>query len=268
MARRRPGVTPMGLGAKPYLVALASLLAGASAVHALYRPDLVRGARGRAGRRDAGRRRPTTRAPLPPSLDHPRPAPRRRVMQAAPPPFAVIFAASPVGFPIQSSAFAPAGAGRWTLDVGAVTPGWRSLKEVVLTLAAPGSLPAGAALALYVAVGGAGWEYRGAVTPTHPSDVLPLAWPDGAPGGGALLGVALEAEAETAGREGAKLASRLEFGRRVGLDLFRYIDSFAQRAGNGMAIVLPAGALDAWWAKFEAKFRRDPEFLLHKRADE
>ena len=33
-------------------------------------------------------------------------------------------------------------------------------------------------------------------------------------------------------------------------------------------LALPAGALDAWWTKFEAKFRRDPEFLLHKRADE
>jgi hypothetical protein len=186
----------------------------------------------------------------------------------APPPFAVIFAASPVGYPIQSSAFLPTAPGRWTLDVAAVTPAWRSLKEVVITLTAPGGLPQGAALALYVAVGGAGWEYRGAVSGAHPSDVLPLAWPDGAPGGGAALGVALEAEEEVASREGAKLASRLEFGRRVGLDLFRYIESFAQRAGNAMAIALPAGALDAWWTKFEAKFRRDPEFLLHKRADE
>lgn len=32
----------MSLGAKPYLVALASLLAGASFVHAIYKPDLVR----------------------------------------------------------------------------------------------------------------------------------------------------------------------------------------------------------------------------------
>ena len=33
----------MSLGPAPYLVAIASLLAGASVVHALYKPDLVRG---------------------------------------------------------------------------------------------------------------------------------------------------------------------------------------------------------------------------------
>ena len=68
--------------------------------------------------------------------------------------------------------------------------------------------------------------------------------------------------ADLAQKEGASLASRLDFGRRVALDLFRYIESFAAPGAGGTAIVLPAGALDAWFSKFSAKFRRDPDFLL------
>ena len=180
----------------------------------------------------------------------------------AAPNFAVIFTASPVGYPIPSTSFTPAPGGppgRWLLDVASVTPAWRDLKDVTLCLAAPG-----AALALYVSVGGDAWQYRGAVTAAHPSDAVPLAWPDTS--GTPVLGVALEAEADVAGRECAKLGARLEFGRRVGLDLFRYVESFAAPAAGG-AIVLPAGALDAWWRKFEARFRRDPEFLLRRSAE-
>ena len=189
-----------------------------------------------------------------------------------PPPFAVIFTASPVGYPIQSTAFTPVAPGRWLLDVRAVTPDWRTLlKDCTLFLTAPGALPPGSALALYVSVGGDEWQYRGAVTAAHPSDAVPLAWPEPSPaaaaaGGAAapVLGVALEAEADVAGRECAKLASRLEFGRRVGLDFLHFVESFA---GAGGAIVLPAGALDAWWRKFEARFRRDPEWLLRGRQE-
>lgn len=190
-------------------------------------------------------------------------------MAAPPPPFAVIFTSSPVGYPIQSAAFTPAPApGRWLLDVSAVTPAWRELKDVTLVLAAPGALPPGAALALYVSVGGAAWQYRGAVTAIHPSDAVPLAWPEpGVTGDGVpILGVALEPESDVAGRESAKLGARLEYGRRVGLDLFRYIESYASPAAGG-AIVLPPGALDAWWRKFEARFRRDPDFLLRRPAE-
>lgn len=32
--------------------------------------------------------------------------------------------------------------------------------------------------ALYVSIGGADWSYRGYVSNSHPSDVLPLSWPE------------------------------------------------------------------------------------------
>ena len=190
-------------------------------------------------------------------------------MASPPPPFAVIFTGE--SYPITQAAFTPAPApGRWLLDVAAVTPAWRSLKDVTLVLATPGALPPGAALALYVSLGGDAWQYRGAVTAAHPSDAVPLAWPEPGAGGDAaarpVLGVALEPEADVAGRECAKLGAHLEYGRRVGLDLFRYIESFASPAGGG-AIVLPPGALDAWWRKFEDRFRRDPDFVLRRPAE-
>ena len=86
-----------------------------------------------------------------------------------------------------------------------------------------------------------------------------------------VVGVSLEPAADLTSRESSSVASRLEFGRRVGLDLFRFAQSFAPVsdpvAAAAGAAVLPPGALDAWWRKFEAKFRRDPEFLLRRQEE-
>ena len=87
----------------------------------------------------------------------------------------------------------------------------------------------------------------------------------------ALIGVSLEPAAELASKESSSLASKLDFGRRVGLDLYRFAQSFAPpgdaaAAAAGVA-VLPPGALDSWWKKFESKFRRDPDFLLRMNLD-
>ena len=261
-----------------------------------------------------------------------------------PPPFGILFTGSRVGFPILSSAFAQTGPAQWVLDLRSllvasgvgVTPAAATaataaeeelqralgVKDVTLFLSAPGACPAGAGLALYVAVVSSpgeapAWQYRGCVAEEKPSDAFPLAFPnsggggegegEGEGGGGGiggsgfssssssstppsllplslvptavppsssssspalLVGVSLEPAAELAARESSSVASRLEFGRRVGLDLFRFAQSFAPAtdpaAAAAGAATLPPGALDAWWRKFEAKFRRDPEFLLRR----
>ncbi len=78
------------------------------------------------------------------------------------------------------------------LDVGAtVSPNVAAIKEVSLFLLTPGTLPSDAALGLYVSVGGAAWSYRGYVAATHPSEVLPLAWPTDQTGA-AVVGVSIE----------------------------------------------------------------------------
>lgn len=49
---------------------------------------------------------------------------------------------------------------------------------------------------------------------------------------------------------------------QVGLDLYRFMESFAQPAGGRSdTIVVPANILERWLTKFSEKFRRDPDFL-------
>ena len=68
--------------------------------------------------------------------------------------------------------------------------------------------------------------------------------------------------AELVQKEGSKLAGRHEFAKRVAMDLYRFMESFnVGQAGN--QLVVPTNILDRWMQKFDAKFRRDPDFLMH-----
>ncbi|KAF8071039.1 Usp2 [Scenedesmus sp. PABB004] len=181
---------------------------------------------------------------------------------------------------------APAGASaaHYVLDVCAlVRPDYWTLREVALFLTSPGALPPDQALGLYLRVAGGDWLYRGAVHAGHPSEAMPLQLPGpegagGAPAppaapGAVQLGVSLEPLAALAAKEGSRVGDRLAYGRRVGLDLFRFLESFATTGGaaaaaaaapGGDAIVIPTRALDAWLTRFERKFRLDPDFLTRQ----
>lgn len=114
-----------------------------------------------------------------------------------------------------------------------VCPDWHQLKEVALFLTQPNVLPPDQGLALYVSIGGADWSYRGYVSNAHPSEVLPLSWPE--PGDGVLaglaapppgfaqVGVSLEPLGELGQKEGSKLGAKEDFVKAVGLDLFNYM---------------------------------------------
>lgn len=59
------------------------------------------------------------------------------------------------------------------------------------------------------------------------------------------LGIALEPAAELAAKEGSRLGDRLDYARRVGQDLHRFLASFATATTpSGDALVMPANALD------------------------
>jgi len=169
-----------------------------------------------------------------------------------------LFGALVVGaYPVPQASFTQQDATHWTLDTRLLTPDYAALKEVALFLTQPGGLDNTAGLSLYVSVAGSDWQYRGSVHGARPSDVFPLDWPS-AEAPAASLGVVLEPLAgvlakEEAWRYGAKEA----FAKRVAMDLFRYLESFA----DSSQLVVPAKFLDAWFTKFQAKFRRDPHFL-------
>ena len=74
-----------------------------------------------------------------------------------------------------------------------------------------------------------------------------------------LLGCA----AELLQKEGSKLAGKQEFAKRVAMSLFRYMESFST-AGSSAQLILPMNALEQWFNKFNDKFKRDPDFLMHE----
>ncbi|KAG2447454.1 hypothetical protein HYH02_007778 [Chlamydomonas schloesseri] len=156
----------------------------------------------------------------------------------------------------------------WVLDAS-VIPNVAAMREVALFLLPGSALDPQAALGLYVRAGGAEWSYRGCVHNAQPSAVLPLQWPlaeDGsvisaaAGGPGVQIGVSLEPAADIVARETSSVGAKAEFAKRVGLDLFRYLESF-QTQNMGSHIVVPANALERWYTRFQDKFRRDPDFL-------
>lgn len=82
-------------------------------------------------------------------------------------------------------------------DVSQVTSNYKDLQEVSLFLAQSGALDQSLALGLYISIGGAEWQYRGYVSSSQPSEVMPLSWPEQdqpvAVGTGTIqLGISLE----------------------------------------------------------------------------
>jgi hypothetical protein len=57
------------------------------------------------------------------------------------------------------------------------------------------------------------------------------------------IGISIEPLTEVSAKEGSRLGEKVQFAQRVGLDLFRFLESFATKA-QGDAIVIPADALD------------------------
>lgn len=94
-----------------------------------------------------------------------------------PAPFAVCFIGH--SFPIPGDSFTPAGPTQVVLDVvTAITPQFWNLKEVALFLTAPNALDAHLGLGMYVKIGNGDWLYRGCVHAAHPSEAMPLVWPE------------------------------------------------------------------------------------------
>lgn len=61
--------------------------------------------------------------------------------------------------------------------------------------------------------------------------------------GSIQLGISIEPLAEVGAKEGSKLGNKLDYARRVGMDLYRFLESFATQA-TGDAILIPTSALD------------------------
>ncbi|KAL6750646.1 hypothetical protein V8C86DRAFT_2798491 [Haematococcus lacustris] len=181
--------------------------------------------------------------------------------------FGILFLGPSGSYPIYASSMVQVDPTHWLLDVcTSVSPEYWNLKEVALFLTAPNVLDPALAVGLYVRTGASEWVYRGCCHAGHPSEVMPLQWPlpDSGPlppGPGVVqVGISIEPGVDIVNKEGSKLGAKEEFAKRVGMDLFRFMESFQTRAMGDM-IEVPANVLDRWFLKFSEKFRRDPDFL-------
>lgn len=191
------------------------------------------------------------------------------------PVFGVFFVGK--SFPITNAqGFVSVDQSHWVLDViGTVTPNFTDLKEVSLFLLQPNSLPADMGLALYVSLGGTDWAYRGFVSNSHPTEVMPLQWPQppalGGPppapaAGYAQIGVSLESLQELSEKEGSKLGAKEDFAKMVGLDLFNFMQSFGGVSQvGGDKLLVPANILDRWYERLSTRLRKDPDFLTRQK---
>eukprot|EP01025_Chloroclados_australasicus_P012366 TRINITY_DN15687_c0_g3_i1.p1 TRINITY_DN15687_c0_g3~~TRINITY_DN15687_c0_g3_i1.p1 ORF type:complete len:190 (+),score=22.97 TRINITY_DN15687_c0_g3_i1:86-655(+) len=168
-------------------------------------------------------------------------------------------------YPITNQHFVQVDLTHWVLDVAStVSQDLEKLKEISLFLIQPNSLDQQYGLGLYVRGKQQDWQYRGFVSTQHPSEVMPLQWSrlelESVNQHEAQIGISVEPIAELSQKQGSKLGARQEFAKKVAMDLFRFMESFA-RGYQGDAMIVPTNILDQWFIKFEQKFRRDPDFL-------
>lgn len=183
--------------------------------------------------------------------------------------FGVLFVGT--SYPIPASSLQQVDPTHWVLDVcTAVRPDYWELKEASLFLAGP--IDGAAAVGLYVKAGGSEWLYRGCVHNGRPSEVMPLNWPPAANGepvapqpGAVQIGVSVEPLSDLGSKEGSRLGEKMDYARRVGLDLARFMQSYPTQMVNGGEVMLvPANVMNLWLTKFQAKFKRDPDFLTRQ----
>lgn len=164
------------------------------------------------------------------------------------------------------------------LDVGAYLTSTQQQKqlpkEVFLSLAQPHCLPShDIALALYSITVSPGsnetnWSYRGFVSNERPSDVMPV-FIDGLdmlPAAAYQIHIVVESLEQVSNKHTARIAGKEDFCRRVGMDLFQFMQSFSQGHGsNNDYITVPTNILDTWFNRISGKLRNDPDFLTRKK---
>ncbi|RLN93256.1 hypothetical protein BBJ28_00008643 [Nothophytophthora sp. Chile5] len=77
------------------------------------------------------------------------------------------------------------------------------------------------------------------------------------------LGVSIESldNVKNLGIEASGLAERKAFALKIAQDLFNYLSSFSTST-NQSYMTIPTNLLDRWMERFEAKYRRDPNFMM------
>ncbi|KAL3669452.1 hypothetical protein V7S43_005845 [Phytophthora oleae] len=110
------------------------------------------------------------------------------------------------------------------------------------------------------------WQLLGTVFAEKPSAIFRTSWPthpDVANQPVLQLGVSIESldNVKNLGIEASGLEERKAFALKIAQDLFNYLSSFST-SNNSSYMTIPTNLLDKWMERFEAKYRRDPNFMM------
>ncbi|ETI42114.1 hypothetical protein F441_12669 [Phytophthora nicotianae CJ01A1] len=132
----------------------------------------------------------------------------------------------------------------------------------------PGSpVPLGFGAVLYFAVPALqNWQLLGTVFAEKPSAIFRTSWPTHPDVVGQpvlQLGVSIESldNVKNLGIEASGLEERKAFALKIAQDLFNYLSSFSS-SNSQSYMTIPTNLLDKWMERFEAKYRRDPNFMM------
>lgn len=72
--------------------------------------------------------------------------------------------------------------------------------------------------------------------------------------------------AEAAAKHGAKIGAKEDFCKRVGMDLFQYMQSYGGVSSVGTdQLLVPANVLDKWFTRISSRLKNDPDFLTRQK---
>ncbi|UIZ22625.1 hypothetical protein KXD40_005341 [Peronospora effusa] len=110
------------------------------------------------------------------------------------------------------------------------------------------------------------WQLLGTVFAEKPSAIFRTSWPTHPDVVGQpllQLGVSIESldNVKNLGIEASGLEERKAFALKIAQDLFNYLSSFST-SNSQSYMTIPTNLLDRWMERFEAKYRRDPNFMM------
>lgn len=115
-----------------------------------------------------------------------------------------------------------------------------------------------------------GFELLGSLTPTNPSGVFRTNWSQhdqinnlqGTDCAQVVVGVSMEPLSEITNTVGTPYDGRLFVAQKIATDLFHFMQSFDTGGSGANHLVVPTNVFDRWMKRFEARFRRDPNFFM------
>ncbi|TMW61956.1 hypothetical protein Poli38472_009449 [Pythium oligandrum] len=172
--------------------------------------------------------------------------------------FGLVIAGRPVFTDFQEI-----GPGRYMTEIPEPT----QVTDLTFFLLPNSPVPMGYGAVLYFAVPALqNWQLLGTVFAEKPSAIFRTGWPTHPDVAGQpvlQLGISIEPldNVKNLGIEASGLVERKAFALKIAQDLFNYMTSFST-SNTTAYMTIPTNLLDRWMERFEAKYKRDPNFML------